>query len=129
MGKNNNLILSVDTGEEFKAVAQIEMSDNPIIIHDVLVEIDEKNMTFTNPVFILKHFQNEFPLGMAYLKYKEDGIYADLHLNEQLPDQILWPAIGYKVIIGEPECTGHILTIGLCTNPNVDPRIKCVPNS
>lgn len=94
-----------------------------IIIHNVMIEIDDRDFTFNNPVVILKNFRHEVILGEAFLTVKEDGIYADLHLFNQLPDQILWPAIGYNL------SEKRILTIGLCTNPNVDPRINCVPNS
>lgn len=93
-----------------------------IVTRNVLIERDEKDMPFTSPLKVFLHFDATKPVGIAQLHLEKDGLYADFHISEKLPDTIMWPAIGYNT---DPN---RINQIGLCFNPNVDSKIPCFPN-
>jgi hypothetical protein len=98
-----------------------------IEINNVLVEIQDSDFIFYNPINVYMHFQKDKPLGECNLKVVDGNIYGDFKLNENLPDGIFWPAIGYEKT--KSIHPNRIDQIGICRNPNVDVNIPCFPNS
>lgn len=90
-----------------------------ITIKNVLVEITDKAINIASKqVPVYTDLYNSKTIGYAKLELREDGLYADLYLNEKPGDGLFWPAIKYRT---DPNT---IIQIGLYGNKNVDDRVK-----
>ena len=90
---------------------------------NILIEIDDKDLLFDNPVKVFINNHYKFQFGIANLTEKQDGLYADFDLK--IPKQLkgkYYPSIMYQ-LRGK---SGKIFGIALHNGINVDSRIKAL---
>lgn len=102
-----------------------------MIIKDVLVEINDKHLSFVNPVKVFLNHKYSELIGYAELKLKNDGLYADINLIKNIYG-LYFSSIGYSVLKSEQSInerkilSGKIYCISLCDLANEDERIKSI---
>jgi hypothetical protein len=87
---------------------------------NILIEIDDKDLKFENPVKVIYNHQSEKNIGFAILTNKHSGLYADIILMDELPKIDHYPSLGFKRIDGK---NGSVVCLGISTNQNIDNRI------
>lgn len=100
-------------------------------INDVLIEIEESNIPFSNPVPVfIKGISDQPIVASATIKRSVDRLLASIKFLG-IPDKTLTPAIKVQVTKKEFDLSGKetsregkIVGIELNPKPNVDPRIK-----
>jgi len=99
----------------------------------VLIEKEDAHISFdkNKDYYVTKNFIPSEVIGTAKLSHKEnEGIFADMEINEGEVVRGLYPAIGFMIkkfhmdgeirVIDEAEIIG----VELCASPNVDESIK-----
>ena len=89
---------------------------------NILIEIDDKDLSFDNPLKVFIDHQHVLPIGHANLTLKSDGLYADFALNISKLKGKYYPSIMYT-LRGK---SGKIFGIALHNGINVDNRIKAL---
>jgi len=87
---------------------------------NVLIEIDDKDLSFENPVKVLRNHQSDKLIGLATLTNTDSGLYADIVLNKELPKSDYFPSLGF---IRVDDKSGKIINLGICDGQNIDSRI------
>ncbi len=102
-----------------------------MIIENILIEINDKDLLFENPIKILLNHKLNKLIGFAKFTVKEDGLFADLNLNDNMIKRFkmkgfYFPSIGFSIKSGEDKKTGKIFYMALCDSENEDERIKAI---
>lgn len=87
----------------------------------VLIEIEEADLNFRNPVRVTRDFKITEILGKAIVYKKEGKLYANIETYENAKG--LYPAIGFAKRFNYK----NLYEIGLCSQPNVDENIRPLP--
>ena len=87
------------------------------VYKNVLIEIDDKDLKFKNPVKVFRNHQSDKLIGLATLTNTDSGLYADIVLNESLQESDYYPSIGFV------RKRSKIINLGICDNQNIDIRI------
>ena len=98
----------------------------------VLIEKEDAHISFdkNKDYHVTKNFDPGKVIGKAKLIREDEGIFADMEINEGEVVRGLYPAIGFMIkkfhmdgeirVIDEAEIFG----VGLCASPNVDKSTK-----
>ncbi len=92
-----------------------------MIFKNILIEINDKDFSFKNPVKLTYNHMPTRVIGRATLTLKEDGLYADLDITQyKFHKGTFYPSIGY---VKKGKKRGRITCVSMC-NSNEDKRIK-----
>lgn len=90
------------------------------MIYTAVVEKNTEGLTIpVVPVPVTLNFDTTKIVGKALLGFTGEDIVAEIHTDTNLTD--LYPAIKFQSEKGKPN---RVIELGVCTNPNIDPRIK-----
>lgn len=91
-------------------------------LKNILIEIDNKDLLFDNPMKVFINHEHILPIGYANLTARSNGLYADFDLNTSKLKGKYYPSIIYQ-LQGK---SGKIFGISLHNSINIDNRIKAL---
>lgn len=102
-----------------------------MIFKDVLIEINDNDLSFKNPIKIFLNHEYEKHIGYCDIYLKENRLYADINFSDEMIKKYningnYFPSIGYLIQKNDGKNDGKIFSLGFCINKNKDKRIKSI---
>jgi len=109
-----------------------------MLIENILIEQEWPHLEIKNYYAVELNFKNDLTHNIGTVRVFKNGfgICGNFDLNDGYEEAflLLFPSIGYRIIAGDYDDSGkcinirqgEIISIGLCSEPNLDPTIKCL---